>query len=691
MKKLLTICLAVLTFSAHAQLKWVNDSWKIRTTPTGTTYQDLRLVSSVNGKVGIINLTANDIGEVLNRRWMLDAEKSKLQSLIPYTFGPGFSVNSSTNQVTYVGTSGSGAGDMLKSVYDNDNDGIVDNALMVNGLPASQFVQKENGKALSSNDFTGAYRLALDQLATTYASLTQLGNYVLKEAGKVLSTNDFTAAYKQVLDAISQSYTSYTTVGGVFTSFRNFPGFGPNKVLTTDGSSNFSWVATSSFGSSTTTSPGSTTTTTPGSGTTATFASADSTINRSNRAQMTDLNVSTVQQLQSALSSDLTNRHIVLAGGVYESPNGFERTGSWTNVEVDGQNRAAILRSTASTVTLLFQGSKTVNRVKLNGIKFESTATGDGYPMVFTNELVSFAGLEFAFCEFTNPNNAANAFGIIQYSTSSNSGGTSTDLYMHDNYFHNVGRMGMEILSQGYDFTRLSNVTVTRNRFQDMGRNNEYGMGYSLSGLIRRIRCADNVANECKRVTYEYVNVQDVNSDNNSGTTTGKPTVGYGISDDAQHTTRNINITGGNFDVTQRPFYAYDTKDVHINGLNQLWKGHRGADCNIANASFTNMNLLIHSTEVEAAWQFGGSSNNVTVTNSTISSAGATAAGYQPSFEIVVLRSGTSYLTFTGNTTILGRRGDGTTYAEPGAGGNGQIVNQGSNNTLTNNTPSVAN
>ena len=40
------------------------------------------------------------------------------------------------------GTDGSGAGDMTKAVYDADNDGIVDNAAKLGGLPPEDYAKR---------------------------------------------------------------------------------------------------------------------------------------------------------------------------------------------------------------------------------------------------------------------------------------------------------------------------------------------------------------------------------------------------------------------------------------------------------------------------------------------------------------------------------------------------------------------
>ena len=69
-------------------------------------------------------------------------------------------------------------------------------------------VDKVTGKGLSTNDFTTAYKDAVDSLQTSVASL-QTGK-VDKVTGKDLSTNDFTNAYKDKLDGIAAGATAIT-------------------------------------------------------------------------------------------------------------------------------------------------------------------------------------------------------------------------------------------------------------------------------------------------------------------------------------------------------------------------------------------------------------------------------------------------------------------------------------------------
>ena len=57
----------------------------------------------------------------------------------------------------------------------------------------TNYVEKVEGKGLSTNDFTNEYKNSLDNLPN---------NYVAKDGNKVLSSNDFTDALKNKLDSL---------------------------------------------------------------------------------------------------------------------------------------------------------------------------------------------------------------------------------------------------------------------------------------------------------------------------------------------------------------------------------------------------------------------------------------------------------------------------------------------------------
>jgi hypothetical protein len=100
--------------------------------------------------------------------------------------------------------------------------------------------------------------------------------------------------------------------------------------------------------------------------------------------------------------------------------------------------------------------------------------------------------------------------------------------------------------------------------------------------------------------------------------------------------------------------------------------------------------VLVQSTKMESSFELTAGSGN-TFQDSTISSAGSAAAGLMPAYEALVLRSGTSGNTLKNMTTILGLQANGQAYApSPATGADGRIVDQGTNNTITNNLKSVA-
>ncbi len=106
MKKLLiTSLLLLLLLPGFGQVRFNVSigAWEIKTCANCTTYAPLRPVLSVNNKSGIVQLTATDIPDVTNRRWLLDAERFKLANL-PSSFGTGFSINNGV--LNFTGGSG---------------------------------------------------------------------------------------------------------------------------------------------------------------------------------------------------------------------------------------------------------------------------------------------------------------------------------------------------------------------------------------------------------------------------------------------------------------------------------------------------------------------------------------------------------------------------------------------------------
>ena len=106
-------------------------------------------------------------------------------------------------------------GDMLKSVYDTNNNGIVDNAEKVSGFTVGVSVPS-NAKFTDTVYDDTAIQNDVSQLQT------DVSNKVDKVTGKGLSTNDFTTTLKNKLDGIDNNANYYTlpaattsTLGGV--------------------------------------------------------------------------------------------------------------------------------------------------------------------------------------------------------------------------------------------------------------------------------------------------------------------------------------------------------------------------------------------------------------------------------------------------------------------------------------------
>jgi len=432
------------------------------------------------------------------------------------------------------------------------------------------------------------------------------------------------------------------------------------------------------------------------------FVPADATLSRVNVGAQQTMNVSSADQLKTLLAATLSNKKIVVADGTYTD--NFVQTGAWDNVWLTSASGNTTINGGSYSVLFIFQGAAVRSKVRLSHIKFNYTGTGTDYALLYWNELGTYNGLEIDHCTFSCPNADVNALGCSQYSTSSEQGGIAKDVYIHDNSFPNVGRIAIELLNQGYDQVRLTNLRIDSNTFGNLGlQDARHGMAISLSGLIQRVGIKDNISTGGKYCIYELVNALDVIAENNSGMSQDVSQIvingqlvdsacsGWSISKDENHPPcKNIYITGGALDVAGRPIQIYDAISVTVDGTNKLWKGHRGVQMNLINSLFKNLNILVQSTKIESSFEVTSGSGN-TFQDSTISSAGSAAAGFMAAYESLVARNGTSGNVFKNLNTILGLQANGQPYApSPATGSDGRIVNQGTNNTITNNTYSVA-
>lgn len=130
--------------------------------------------------------------------------------------------------------SNKGGGDMLKSAYDANKDGVVNDSDKLGGQLPSYYAQasdltnkvdKVSGKGLSANDFTSAYKTKLDNLDAN------LNNKVDKVSGKGLSANDFTDNYKTKLDNLDTNLNNKVDkVSGKGLSTNDFTADDKNEV-----------------------------------------------------------------------------------------------------------------------------------------------------------------------------------------------------------------------------------------------------------------------------------------------------------------------------------------------------------------------------------------------------------------------------------------------------------------------------
>ena len=127
-------------------------------------------VASVNGKTGVVNLTAEDVG----------ALPSSYQA-------PVTSVNGQTGDVVISG-GGSGTTISVDNTLSNESTNPVQNKVIKAALDNK--VDKVTGKSLSTNDFTNTYKNALDNLDTT---LSNKQDKLTAGSGIIISNNEISA------------------------------------------------------------------------------------------------------------------------------------------------------------------------------------------------------------------------------------------------------------------------------------------------------------------------------------------------------------------------------------------------------------------------------------------------------------------------------------------------------------------
>lgn len=481
----------------------------------------------------------------------------------------------------------------------------------------------------------------------------------------------------------------------VNSTLRGYSGFDENvanQVLSHVGNT-FKWITQ-------TTGTGSTTTGTGGSGGTAlsmrdsVFYYADSTKSRFTASGTTVVNISTVAQLRSFLTTTQTNVRGILANGTYSDGSSFEQTGTWTNVSLEAANyRQAILENNSGNLVWINQGGNTRQRVRLKDFVIRTSALDqNSLAMFHHNELPVWDGMELDGIELYHTNPTAgktNGFTIVPFSEGSKQGTVLRNVFIHNCYFHDIPRAN-EFLAHGFTQDWIYGVVVTNNTFLRMGQNDTFGSPLSYSGTMKGILTIKNKFDQFKYGGIEHVaNRLAIDANNTVTNTTADGGVGIAISDNNLNLTRYIWLENNTVNVMSRPFYCYGVKDLTMSG--GTYTGRLGADGTPRNSTFKDFPLTVWAkagqTVYNYVWQFDGDSNGNTISGVTASSGGTQAnSPGGPTAYTIHLTGGTYSNTFNNNTTILGKDASGNW------GGSGSIVNDGATtNVITNTTTTRVN
>ncbi|MCK8490558.1 glycoside hydrolase family 55 protein [Spirosoma sp. RP8] len=275
----------------------------------------------------------------------------------------------------------------------------------------------------------------------------------------------------------------------------------------------------------------------------------------------------TNQAIQTAINAaPATGARIILPPGEYTFTSNISIDNK-SNIVLDGQG-AAVLKTSAINAATMIWTFHTCNNIRLTGLHLVSQVAGNyGYGMVATNEQSKLDGYEIDHCSFTAPLADFNAISMSQYSEGSNQGETSRNIRIHHNKFFNIGRMGIEILSHGFDGVyRLDGIDIHDNEFRNLGINSTYGMSVSLSGLMQNARISNNQTVDAKEIGYEVVNARYVNIVNNVALGVNNTFAGIGISDNNRNLTQYITVSGNTCTTKGAPLQAFGTQWLTVTG-----------------------------------------------------------------------------------------------------------------------------
>lgn len=186
-------------------------------------------------------------------------------------------------------------------------------------------------------------------------------------------------------------------------------------------------------------------------------------------------------------------------------------------ITTTGNDRATFFSDNLSTLGRI---RTSFDAFKIEKIKFELTTTAPAPN--FTNSACfivnegTLRNLTIENCEFTAPASESNGFKI----NLTNNGATLDGLVIKDNYFHNIGMMGLEVVYHTYvaggeyELAGYFNVDAHGNRIENVGQL-MFGMGFSFSGPGQFINVYDNDFLNCVTTAVECIGCIDGDVYNN--------------------------------------------------------------------------------------------------------------------------------------------------------------------------------
>jgi len=187
---------------------------------------------------------------------------------------------------------------------------------------------------------------------------------------------------------------------------------------------------------------------------------------------------------------------------------------SVSNLRITGNSGATIEGGgTPTNLHQLILLTGTCTNVEIDGIDFTSLATDstsvDSYGLL--TDTGSFTSLYIHNCSFSSPHCQTNGIKIICQNAN-----TGSDINIQNCSFTNVGRMGVEFQNQTDTTARINNAQVSKNYFNNLGLQSQFGMAVSMSGAGYGAVIEGNIVVDPLDVGIESAGWRDVTISNNT-------------------------------------------------------------------------------------------------------------------------------------------------------------------------------